>query len=73
MTPEQIATLMEYAQEVDKSITDTRRMAVKAVITGHLSAITGLSLVIPADEATRFLDECVEVLEKAKARIGDAK
>ena len=73
MTPEQIATLMEYAQEVDKSITDTRRMAVKAVITGHLSAITGLSLVIPADEATRFLDECVEVLEKAQARIGDAK
>ena len=30
MTPEQIATLMEYAQEVDKSITDTRRMAGKS-------------------------------------------
>ena len=73
MTPEQIATLMEYAQEVDKSITDTRRMAVKAVITGHLSAITGLSLIIPADEAIRFLDECVEALEKAKAHIGDTK
>lgn len=73
MTPEQIDTLMEYAQEVDKSINDTRRMAVKAVITGHLSAITGLSLLTPADEATRFLDECVETLEKAKAHIGDMK
>ena len=73
MTAEQITTLMEYAQEVDKSITDTRRMAVKAVIMGHLSAITGLSLIIPADEATRFLDECVEALEKAKAHIGDMK
>lgn len=73
MTPEQIATLMEYAQEVDKSITDTRRMAVKAVIMGHLSAITGLSFLLPKDEAPRFLDECVEVLEKAKAHIGDTK
>lgn len=73
MTPEQIDTLMEYAKEVDKSITDTRRMAVKAVITGHLSAITGLSLLIPSDVATRFLDECVEALEKAKSHIGAMK
>lgn len=73
MSPETIKILEAFAKDVSKAVDDTRLIALRAVIIGHVAAIAGVASGMPKGENVEILDQAISMLTESRDAIGAMK